>query len=369
MEEIKSVDVMQGDTPAHSGKTGSTEKLVTPNKQSVEEVEATTEDEWEDIIGSGDLKKKVLTPGESNSRPSKGDTVEVEVTMRRDGGVAVQDTHRLTFTLGDCEVIPGLELVVPLMDRREEALVHIAPRFAYGDKGETSLEVPPESTIECTVKLVGFTPEQSPLELSVATRRDVGERKRARGNWWYARGDHSEAVQCYKAAVDFLDDTETGEATGEVRELIEQRLKALNNMAAAQLELTLYTAALSSLRQVLDCQPRNVKALYRRARALRGQNKMADALGSLQTALEVEPNNRAVQVLLKDIAQQVKNDSQSEKKLYRRMLGLKKGENAPADPRQPMNVAPWKTFCVSFLSLSVLGVAYSFRDNLYALVQ
>ena len=33
-------------------------------------------------------------------------------------------------------------------------------------------------------------------------------RKRRRGNWWFNRADYAEAVRCYKAAVDFLDDTD-----------------------------------------------------------------------------------------------------------------------------------------------------------------
>lgn len=37
-------------------------------------------------------------------------------------------------------------------------------------------------------------------------------------------------------------------------------------MAAAQLKLELYDAALQSLQTVLRCQPQNVKALFRKAK-------------------------------------------------------------------------------------------------------
>ena len=36
----------------------------------------------------------------------------------------------------------------------------------------------------------------------------LSNRKRLRGNWWFNRADYEEAVQCYKAAVDFLDDND-----------------------------------------------------------------------------------------------------------------------------------------------------------------
>lgn len=37
-------------------------------------------------------------------------------------------------------------------------------------------------------------------------------RKRERGNWWYVRGDNTLAIQCYRRALDYLD-----EATGGIQ--------------------------------------------------------------------------------------------------------------------------------------------------------
>jgi hypothetical protein len=35
-------------------------------------------------------------------------------------------------------------------------------------------------------------------------------RKRERGNWWYARQEHTLAIQCYRRALDYLDSIEGG---------------------------------------------------------------------------------------------------------------------------------------------------------------
>lgn len=53
---------------------------------------------------------------------------------------------------------------------------------------------------------------------------------------------------------------------GELQELLEDRLKVLNNMASAQIKMELYDQALTSLQTVLRCQPENIKALYRKAK-------------------------------------------------------------------------------------------------------
>lgn len=102
-------------------------------------------------------------------------------------------------------------------------------------------------------------------------------KKRERGNWWYVRGENALAIQCYRRALDYLDEVEGGikdpkpdgyqEVTdAALQSLLEDRLNVCNNMAAAQIKLGHYDAALNSLQTVLRCQPDNIKALYRKAK-------------------------------------------------------------------------------------------------------
>lgn len=41
-------------------------------------------------------------------------------------------------------------------------------------------------------------------------------------------------------------------------------MKVYNNMAAAQMKIQAWDQALKSLENVLNCQPNNIKALYRK---------------------------------------------------------------------------------------------------------
>lgn len=52
----------------------------------------------------------------------------------------------------------------------------------------------------------------------------------------------------------------------ELKQLFEDRIKTLNNMAQAQLKLKAYEPALNSVDSVLKCQPKNVKALFRKGK-------------------------------------------------------------------------------------------------------
>ena len=47
---------------------------------------------------------------------------------------------------------------------------------------------------------------------------------------------------------------------------MDDRLKVYNNMAAAQMKIEAYEAALKSVDNVLRCQKDNVKAIYRKSK-------------------------------------------------------------------------------------------------------
>lgn len=171
-------------------------------------------------------------------------------------------------------MIPGLDLTIPLMTRGEVATVKVSSRFGYGSKGDLPT-VPPNSNLIFRVELLHSEAEPDLAELNVSQRRTIGNRKRERGNFWYGRGEASLAVNCYRRALEFLDEVEGGiqfpdstqeSITPEIRQLFDDRLKALNNLAMAQLKLQSYEPALTSVEAVLKCQPNNVKALFRKGK-------------------------------------------------------------------------------------------------------
>ncbi|XP_037079680.1 peptidyl-prolyl cis-trans isomerase FKBP8-like [Pollicipes pollicipes] len=310
------------------------------------------DDGWLDIVGNGQLKKKVLTPGSGDreSRPRRSQVVTVELSARlADGRQTGALPARLTFGLGDGEVITGLDMAVGLMQPGETADVFMEPRFAYGERG---LEegVPPNASLTFTVRLVDVQPEPKYEEMSAQERLVVGNAKRDRGNWWFKRDDFNHAIQCYRRALDFFDN-ETDEFTGlpdDVHVLFEERLKVHNNMAAAQMKLEAFDAALRSVQVVLSCQPHNVKALYRKGKILIAQGKLSEAAEALTLALTHSPDNRTVQAELSRLQARQRKLAEEQKSLYRKMLGL-----PPAEPKPAVTVAPGKSIPVKLLACGV----------------
>ncbi|KAK3856238.1 hypothetical protein Pcinc_037422 [Petrolisthes cinctipes] len=318
------------------------------------------EDEWLDVLGTGDLKKKVVKPGITESRPYKGTTVVIKAQGCLENGKEADIHNQLTFTVGDGEVIMGLDMIAPLMDKGEIAEVYIAARFAFGSKGLPP-NIPPESNLNYRVELIDYSPEEDPGSLPIEKRMVIGNRKRERGNWWFNREEYSLAIQCYNAAIDFLDDAEEeyGEdVKPEVNAILSERLKALNNMGAAQMKVGAYEVALKSLEAVLKCQPNNIKALFRKGKVLGLQGKVKDSMKFLKRALELEPESRLIHHELAKMKEQAREEAESEKSLYRRMLNLKKTTPTQGEKRYPVIKSfPWKTWVASFLVMLCLTTA------------
>jgi len=331
-------------------------------------------DGWMKILGNDQLMKKIIGEGVPNKRPLRGEIVTLKIKGKLKGNedIVFEERDQYIFQLGDAEVITGLDLTLPLMCKGEVAVVQVAPRFGYGSKGMSPL-VPPNSDLIFEIELIDFESEKELEQLTIAERRDIGSRKRERGNWWYGRDESSLAVQCYRRALEFLDEVEGGiqypkgdksdekmSVTEELKSLLDDRLKTYNNMAAAQLKLQAYEPALTSVDAVLKCQPDNVKALFRKGKILSEKGDTERAIEVLKSANKLEPNNQAIIQEIKQMALRQKKEHQSEKLLYKRMFNDKSNpkETSNSQKRRSMSLV----MVVGGAIMALAGVmAYKYR--------
>ena len=99
------------------------------------------DDGWEDVLGSGRLKKRIVKEGEEGNKPGKGTRVKVKVEERAGGELVMQETS-IEFNVGESEVLQCLDLVLPLMCKGEVAEVTSEHSFAYGLKGDEDCVTP-----------------------------------------------------------------------------------------------------------------------------------------------------------------------------------------------------------------------------------
>lgn len=64
------------------------------------------EDEWIDILGNGQLRKKTISKGEKSFRPNRYDLCTLKLVGRLiDGGKMIEERDDFIIQLGDVEVI------------------------------------------------------------------------------------------------------------------------------------------------------------------------------------------------------------------------------------------------------------------------
>lgn len=78
-----------------------------PNALQIEKtngVEEEKEHDWEDLLGSGSLMKKIVKEGEPDSRPMRLEKCIINYECRLEDGTLVEEKENFEMLLGDCEV-------------------------------------------------------------------------------------------------------------------------------------------------------------------------------------------------------------------------------------------------------------------------
>ncbi|XP_050047084.1 peptidyl-prolyl cis-trans isomerase FKBP8-like [Dermacentor andersoni] len=328
MPPLESFDV---DEKSSTDKKAKKEKkIVIEDEEPEKEVD---EDGWLDVLGSGELKKRVIKPGlGKDSRPQRCNWVVLNVKGTLDDGTVFEEHKDWRIILGDMETVCGLDITLALMEKGEVAEIVVPARLGYGDQGREP-DVPPKARLHFHVELLDTYPAKEETDLPFQERLSIGDAKRERGNFWYSRGDYSNAAHCYRRALDFLDDMglNLSESPADLQLLLDTRLKVYNNLTATQMKMEAYEAALKSVDFVLKVQPNNFKALYRKGKILAGQGNVSEAVSTFKKALKLEPDNKVIQQELSRLMVRKEKEDRAEKAMYKRMFG---GSNTTTNAKE-----------------------------------
>ncbi|XP_038572082.1 peptidyl-prolyl cis-trans isomerase FKBP8 isoform X2 [Micropterus salmoides] len=280
-------------------------------------------EEWLDVLGNDQLKKKVLEAGQGrDSRPQKGQNVKINLKTYTKDGTLVEEQPNLSFTLGDGDVFQALDLTVQLMEMGEKALIQTGAKYAYGARGSLEPEVPPNAGLSLEVELLEATDAPDVELLPPAEKIALASHKRERGNVHYQRGDYAFAVNSYSIALQIAESSSKVDISPEEEdELMDVKVKCLNNMAASQLKLDHYDAALKSCVSALAHQPDNIKALFRMGKVLALQGEYTEAIQTLRKALKLEPSNKTIHAELSKLVKKNSEQRGAEQAMYKKMLG------------------------------------------------
>ncbi|NP_001088346.1 FKBP prolyl isomerase 8 L homeolog isoform X1 [Xenopus laevis] len=328
------------------------------NDSEKQQTDAKEVQEWLDVLGNGILKKKVLISGKgAESRPRKGQDVTVQLKSMLENENVVEDQESLTFTLGDGDVIQALDLCVQLMEVGETSLIASDAKYCYGKEGR-SPDIPPNSNLNLEVTLLDVQDGPDLENLSGQEKLNLANKKRERGNFYYQQADYIFAINSYDIALNVVNSSSKVDFSSEEESsLLDVKMKCLNNLAASQLKLDHYEAALKSCNMVLEHQPENIKALFRKGKVLAQQGEYSDAITILRKALKLEPANKTIHAELSRLVKKHTDQRNVESAMYKKMLGNPSSASAKPASKSSWSI-PWK-WLFGATAVAIGGVALS----------
>ena len=139
------------------------------------------------LTRDGGVVKRMVAEGDGWDKPKDGSEVAVlfGCWIARDGGgrgaAVVGPAPALNFTIGDEEVVEGLEVGVATMRAGEECELLVRSAYAFGGSGNRLLRVPPGADLVYRVRLLSFVKAREPWDMTAAERLAAAQRRQSEG--------------------------------------------------------------------------------------------------------------------------------------------------------------------------------------------
>lgn len=280
-----------------------------------EAVNVADDGEWIDVSGDGGIKKKILKAApEDATSPEPGSEVRAHYTGTLEADGSKFDSSRdrgqvFKFRIGQGQVIRAWDLGFATMKVGEHAILRCEKDYAYGDGGSPP-KIPPMATLLFDVELLGWEhPPKQKWEMSTVEKLEKARELKAEGTAKFQAKSWALAAAAYDDATDYVsellglseEDEEDGDeaAKGAGDEASALFTSCCGNAAQCYINLLDYPSAIASAAKVLEKEPENVKALYRRGLA-RGKIGVLDlSKKDLMAAFKLDPDNKSVRIELK----------------------------------------------------------------------
>ncbi|XP_036103813.1 peptidyl-prolyl cis-trans isomerase FKBP5 isoform X1 [Molossus molossus] len=274
----------------------------------------------EDLSEDGGIIRRIKRKGEGYSFPNEGARVEVHLEGRC--GERMFDRRDVVFIVGegeDHDIPIGIDKALEKMQRGEECILYIGPRYGFGETGKPRFGIEPNAALVYEVTLQSFEKAKESWEMDTKEKLEQAAIVKEKGTVYFKGGKYLQAVIQYGKIVSWLE-MEYGLSEKESKASDSFLLAAFLNLAMCYLKLREYTKAVECCNKALGLDSANEKGLYRRGEAQLLMNEFESARGSFEKVLEVNPQNKAARLQISMCQKKAKEHNERDRRTYANMF-------------------------------------------------
>jgi tetratricopeptide (TPR) repeat protein len=164
---------------------------------------------------------------------------------------------------------------------------------------------------------------------NVDSKIQVAEKEKNLGNECFKKGENQKALKHYHQALLNLNGL-VGLSNDETKQVNNLKVLVNNNMAAVYIKNGNLPKALNASNIVLQIEPKNVKALFRRGKAYLDEGNLDRAEADLMEAEKLDPEDKGIKKEIQVLKKKIKEDDKKKQKFYSNMFSKIEEENQKA---------------------------------------
>ncbi|XP_063707720.1 FK506-binding protein 59-like [Culicoides brevitarsis] len=265
---------------------------------------------------SDGIIRYTIVKGTKKGSPKEGSFVKIKLKGTYEGRVF--EEREVEFNIGEGleqNIVDGVEIALEKFKEGEKSRLEIAAEYAFGAEGNKEFGIPAGATVNYEVELLTFEKVKNSWELDDAEKLEQATLLKEQGNKYLKESKLLLALKKYNRAKGYL--TGFVNETDAVKQL---QIAVHSNLSLLYQKQNNNDEVFANCNKVLELDPKNVKALYRRGMVRITTQDFEQAIADFNAILEVEPNNKAAQNQITIAKHHIAEYKKKEKKLYSNMF-------------------------------------------------